>query len=363
MKKIVFVTEQLHRGGAERVTAALMNELCGEAEIHLVSTYHHDQQDEYPTDARIIPHIIDKPCRVWAGLILQRIAFLRKTITEIAPDCVVSLATTNTNILLTVALAGRKIPIVLSERNDPKRSPSLKPVRMLRPWIYQAAAGVVFQTNEAKDFFAPAIQQKSVVICNPLTGKLPPRYEQAREQRIINCCRLVPQKNLDLLIDAFSDIAPEFPQMVLDIFGEGTERERLEKKIADMGLQERIHLPGFSTNAHEEMRRSAMFVSSSDYEGISNSMLEAIALGVPTICTDCPAGGAREVIRHGENGLLVPVDDRSAMADAMRRVLREPELAEKMSKNGCMLRDELAADVIAKKWRDYMAQCVQTYKR
>lgn len=358
MKKIVFVIEFLYGGGAERVTAALMNELCGEAEIHLVSDYYHDEADEYPTDPRIIKHAIGPRRGSWVGLIKDRTVFLRKTIREIAPDCVVSLATTRTNILLTTALLGTKIPVVLSERNDPRRYPDSKAIRLLRYWIYGKCNGLVFQTTEARDFFPKWISRKSLVICNPLTGNLPPRHEGLREQRIINCCRLMPQKNLDLLIDAFSDIAAEFPQMCLDILGEGAERERLEKKIAEMGLEDRVHLPGYSWNVYEEMRKCSLFVSSSDYEGISNSMLEAIALGVPVICTDCPAGGAREVIRHGENGMLVPVRDRAAMADAMRRVLQDAALADKLSRNGALLRQEIAASVIARKWMDYVNKTI-----
>ena len=354
MKKILFVTEHLHGGGAERVTAALMNELCGAAEVHLASTYYHDPADEYPTDARIRRHMIEAPRRPWVRLILQRAAFLRRTIREIRPDCVVSLATTNTNILLEAALAGQKIPAVLSERNDPVHSPSSKIIRALRYWVYAVCNGLVFQTGEAQAFFPRAIREKSVVICNPLTSDLPPRFEGVRERRIVNCCRLVPQKNLELLIDAFAEIAPEFPDVTLDIFGEGAERTRLTQRVADLGLTNRVRLPGFSHDVHEEIRKCALFVSSSDYEGISNSMLEAMALGVPTICTDCPAGGAREVIRNGENGFLVPVGDREALAGAMRRVLSDSALAEQFSRNGCNLRDDIAAPVIAAQWRDYI---------
>lgn len=358
MKKIVFVIEFLYGGGAERVTAALMNELCSEAEIHLVSDYYHDEADEYPTDPRIIKHAIGPRRGSWVGLIKDRTVFLSKTIREIAPDCVVSLATTRTNILLTTALLGTKIPVVLSERNDPRRSPDSKVIRLLRYWIYAKCNGLVFQTTEARDFFPAWISRKSVVICNPLTGSLPPRHEGPREKRIINCCRLVPQKNIDLLIDAFSDIRAEFPEISLDILGEGGERERLEKKIESMGLGDRVRLPGYSSNVYEEMRKCSLFVSSSDYEGISNSMLEAIALGVPVISTDCPAGGAREVIRNGENGILVPTGDRAAMAEAMRRVLKDPALAEKLSRNGALLRQEIAAGVIARKWMDYVNRTI-----
>lgn len=354
MKKIVFVMEQLYGGGAERVTAALMNELCKEAEVHLITTYCHDVSKDYPTDQRIIKHAFDVQNRSRAKKLLDRIVFLRKTISAIEPQCVVSLAGCGTHALLLIAVGGKRFPLVLSERNDPARFPTTRIERFLRFLSYLLCAGLVFQTHEAQAYFPQIIGRKSVVITNPVTSLLPARYEGVRERKIVNCCRLTPQKNLDLLFEAFADITGEFPDVSLEIYGEGPERARLEKKILDMKLEDRIHLQGYSDNIFEKMRKAAMFVSSSDYEGISNSMLEAIALGVPAVCTDCPAGGAREVIRRGENGLLVPTGDRKAMADAMRRLLSEPELLERLSRNGCKLREEISVTVIAKKWKDYI---------
>lgn len=354
MKKIVFVIEQLYGGGAERVTAALMNEMCKSAEVHLLQTYHDDPAKNFPTDARVISHMIGAKKGGRVSVVWGRLLFLRRMIAKLKPDCVVSLATPNTATLITAAMLGRKTPLVLSERNDPARFPDSKVIRLFRLLNYFRCDGLVFQTHEAQAFFPESIRKKSEIICNPLTGTLPERYEGARERTIINCCRLVPQKNLELLIDAFSDIANAFPDVSLEIFGEGPERNRLEKKIRDMKLESRVHLPGYSDNIYARMRACAMFVSSSDYEGISNSMLEAIALGVPTICTDCPVGGAREVIRSGENGFLVPTGDRKALADAMRRMLENPQLAERMSRTGAELRKEISVAAIVKKWMDYI---------
>ena len=141
-----------------------------------------------------------------------------------------------------------------------------------------------------------------------------------------------------------------FPEYTLCIYGEGTERQHLEEKIKLLGLENKVLLPGHSHNIYEEIRKAALFVSSSDYEGISNSMLEAMALGVPTICTDCPAGGARETIRNGENGLLVPVGDRQALAAAIGQVLSDDILAQSLSNESRKLREQLSAATVAQKW-------------
>jgi glycosyltransferase involved in cell wall biosynthesis len=105
---------------------------------------------------------------------------------------------------------------------------------------------------------------------------------------------------------------------------------------------------------HGIIRDCAMFVSSSDFEGLSNSMIEAMAIGLPCVCTDCLGGGAREMIRHGENGLLVPMNDADALCDAMKLMIEDSGLAQKCSQNAAKIRDELSADRIAQLWIDFI---------
>lgn len=361
MKKIVFVLEQLYGGGAERVTNALANEMCKVPgyEVHIL-TYRLDDEKEYTRDDRVIRHDLGQnesdPKGIWG--VLRRMGYLRCTIRQIEPWCVVSLATPKTVSVLNAALMGLDIPLILSERNDPVRFPTGWLVRALRVLCYHRASSVVFQTWEAMRYFGPMIQKKGSVICNPLTGNLPQRFEGTRDRRIVNFCRFDPQKNLDLLLDAFSLIADDFPEYTLCIYGDGPLREHLQKKIQCNGLENRVSLPGYSNNIYQDIREAALFVSSSDYEGISNSMLEALAIGVPTVCTDCPAGGARETIRNGENGLLVPVGDEQAIAQAMRQVLSDPVLSEKLSHQGSELRRRISAEAIAAQWLDVIENTV-----
>lgn len=355
MKKIVFVIEYLYDGGAERVTAALAGEISRwqDYQVHLI-LYQEDKEKEYPLNPNVIRHVMPDLKGNRIGNILGRIRFLRNTIRQIDPDAVVSLGAVHVVGLLTLAMAGLKIPLVLSERNDPARSPNTKFKRIVRFLSYTCCDGVVFQTGGARDYFPKFIRRKSVVICNPVTAALPPRFQGQREKKIVNFCRLVPQKNLGLLIDAFSEIAGEFPMHQLWIYGEGPERGTLERKIAGMGLTDRVILPGYSSDIYTNINNAALYVSSSNYEGISNSMLEAVAMGIPVICTDCPPGGAAETIQSGENGLLVPVGDRKAMADAMRMVLRDDILANSMSAAGAELRARLSVAEIAHRWMDFI---------
>lgn len=357
MNKIVFVIEQLAGGGAERVTAALANYFCKKKdyEVYLV-VYSHSLEMDYPTEGNVHWMVPPELKCSRSKAVISRFRFLRQSILSICPDCVISLGTPRITVLLTAALLGKKIPLILSERNDPSRFPVNRRWRMLRTISYYFADRIVFQTTQARDYFPSKIRKKGTVICNPITGNLPERYSGIREKRIVNFCRLSPQKNLPLLIDAFFDISADFPTYTLCIYGEGAERSSLEEKIKSLGLEGRVLLPGHSYNIYEDIRKAALFVSSSDYEGISNSMLEAIALGLPTICTDCPAGGARETIRNGKNGVLVPVADRYALAAAITKLLSDDNLAESLSKEGSNLRNTLNISSVARQWEDVINQ-------
>lgn len=357
MKKILIAIPQVFGGGAERVAAALAEELSlmDGFEVHL-ATYLSDPKKDYPISERVHCHMLGRtetigPKRVWS-----KIRFLRNSILQIQPNCVMSLAGPAMSALLTVAMCGIKIPLILSERNDPRHYPSQCHLRILRKWAYRNSTAMVFQTHEAMEFFSPGIQKKGTVITNPLTARLPDPYVGVREKRIVTSCRLTKQKNLDLMIDAFSDVAEAFPEYTLDIYGDGPEKEHLLEKISKLNLESRVILHGYSSHIYEDICKAALFVSSSDYEGISNSMLEAIALGIPTICTDCPAGGARETISHGQNGLLVPVSDRAALAAAMKALLVDPDYAACLGQNGVALREKISASSIARQWITVMDQ-------
>lgn len=354
MKKIAFVIDTLFGGGAERVTAALANEFCKDInnQIHIV-TYNIDKKKEYPVDACIIRHEIGNVTgKNIVQRICKRVARIRKIIKAIDPCCVVSLGSPIIVNPLVVALIGLKYPLILSERNDPQRFPKSKFQRFLRMLCYVYSDGLVFQTHEAKAYFPKFIQNKGEVICNPITSNLPDPYQGERDYRIVNFCRLTSQKNLDLLIDAFSDICHELSQYSLHIYGDGEDRERLEFKIRMMGLSDKVVFHGYSNNIYVDINKASLFVSSSNYEGISNSMLEAIALGIPSICTDCPAGGARETIENGVNGFLVPVGNRGKMAKLMKKVLTDELLAKSISNEGLKLRDKISVGEISRKWVD-----------
>lgn len=163
---------------------------------------------------------------------------------------------------------------------------------------------------------------------------------------------MVTQKNLPMLIEAFEIVQTKHPEMRLVIYGEGPKRRLLEKMIEEKGLSQVVSMPGFAENLHERILKSAAYVSTSDFEGISNAILGvmALGLGLPTVVSDCPVGGARMAVQNGVNGLLIPVGDAYACAAAINRLIEQPELACLLRREAVKVRQRLDLMRISGQW-------------
>lgn len=259
-----------------------------------------------------------------------------------------------------VLLAGRKTKnkIIISERGDPKRLMKHRYGYNFIKKYYMRADKAVFQTKDAKNTYPENIASKGTVIFNPIKENLLERYEGERNKNITTFCRISYQKNLPVLVKAFAEIHKDFENYRLRIIG-NTQNEADEKALAEtkalikrLKIEDFVDFEPFSHNVHSEIIKDAVYVNSSDYEGMSNAMLEAMAIGMPVVCTDCPIGGAKAVIKNGENGLLVPVGDTDALAEAIKNVITDKELSEKLSQNSVKIKDELSLSNIARKWME-----------
>lgn len=350
--RIVFVLERLGNGGAERVTVALATEFANKYgyEVHVFTCV--KEKDEYQLPSAVKRHIM-KAGKNRIKTIGNKCLYLTKEIKKVNPDIVYSLATPKTTIMLCLLSMHRKFTLIVSERNDPNRYPQSDLLKKMRNVAYEIADGVVFQTEDAKRYFNKKIQEKGCVIPNPISANLMEPYQGVRSKRIVNFCRLEPQKNLKLLIDAMIRVHKRFPDYILDVYGDGVQKNELEDYCINHNANSYIKFNGFESKVHEKIVDAVLYVSSSDYEGISNSMLEAIALGIPTISTDCPIGGAKMVIEDHTNGILVPVGNVEQLSQAMQEVLEDENLSKKMSLNGVKLRERFSVENIAKQWIDF----------
>lgn len=356
MEKIMFVIGQLSNGGAERVVSVLANSFADKGFDVSVVTLIKDEV-AYELDKKVNYINIHTAFQNKLLRIASRTSGLRKTIKNIAPDVIIAF-TTEINLYAIVANKFSEIPLIISERNDPYRDPPQKIVRKLRDAMYRNADGFVFQTPDAKAYFSRILKDKGTVIPNPISGNLPERYEGERTKRIVTVSRLYPQKNLGLLIRAFANVHKDFSEYRLEIYGDGYLREELCELTRSMGIWEYVDFKGYQTDVYKKIYDTALFVLPSDYEGISNAMLEALGMGIPVVCTDCPIGGARMFISNYENGILVPVNDEAALTEAMRRILLDKELSDRISANATEICNILSPDKIADKWCGYIDSVV-----
>lgn len=245
--------------------------------------------------------------------------------------------------------------IIISDRSDPNTEATGRTCQAFIKELYPKADKMVFQTPEAMQWYKDRIDVKGEVIFNPVRANLPEPYVGERKKIIVDFCRINPQKNLILLIKAFEKIWFDYPDYVLHIYGDdnGLTPEYTSKfiqAVKNSCCNDAIKVFPARSDIHDLVRDHYMFVSSSDYEGMSNSMLEAMAIGLPTICTDCPIGGARAVIKDHFNGILTPVGDVDALYLAMKELIDSPELAKKISSNGIKVRETQAIDRIVSQW-------------
>lgn len=253
------------------------------------------------------------------------------------------------NIAMLMAARGLPVKAVFCERNNPVRPDMPANIMKIRDRISRRCTAAVFQTREERDYYT-WLRCETAVIPNPLKDGLPQPWTGKRRHEIVNFCRLNKQKNIPLLIDAFGQFLEAHPDYTLRIYGRGDEKENLIALTQEKGLEERVFFEDFAPDVHERIRDAAMYVCSSDFEGLSNSMLEALAIGLPCVCTDCEGGGARMMIRDHENGLLVPVRDTQALYRAMKEVVEDPALAQRLSAEAARVREELSIDRIADQW-------------
>lgn len=353
--KITMLIGKLSGGGAERVTCNLANFLADKGHEVEILTLSEDTPVEPLRGVKHIPLLKNAQ----RGNVLKnswrRISGLRRYMKTQAVDAyIVMLPLTTILMLLFSRLT--KAAIIAAERVDPAS------YRGLNKWLLQHLARRadcwVFQTEQVKQWYEPWLKgTPGVVIPNAINPAfIRPDYTGPRENTIAAAGRLTYQKNFALLIRSFAAVAEEFPDYSLTIYGKGPELENLRQTAREAGVEDRVIFAGHVDNMPEKLEKAAAFVLSSDFEGMPNVLMEAMALGLPCVATDCGGGGAAFLIENGVNGLLVPVRDEQAVAKAIRQILSDPAAAKTMGENARQLRSRLAPQEIYGRWEKQLQE-------
>ncbi len=348
MKVFFYITSIERGGGAERVICNLANQfsLAGN-ECTMITS--HPEEVEYALEP-VIRRVNLAPFRTPGFIRRNRELFsgLKKLVREEKPEVLISFMA-EPNFRAVPACFGTDTKTIISVRNDPSREYPTLFHRILAKTLFKRADFAVFQTTDAKNWFPAKLRKKSEVIFNPIDEKFLNEPLSERGMDIVATGRLEPQKNHRLLIDAFTEIADK-TECNLVIYGEGSLREELQSRIDENGMHDRILLPGRTTDVISSIRNAAVYVLSSDYEGMPNALMEAMALGIPCISTDCPCGGPGELIDNGKNGLLVETGNVSALSKAMLGILENSDKAAEMGRQAKTDCGKYTSSEIFKKW-------------
>ena len=363
MQKIAFHLNSLQQGGAERVVSNLANRFAKEGYEVVIATEWYGT-DEFALDQKVrrvhVGLTKEDENRSRISKMLRRIWYLRRFMKKEKPDVVVAF----TRGVLYRALAagiGTGIPVVISVRTDPVGHYDKKADKLRIPLLFPHAAGCVFQTEGAKAFFAPYLQENSRIILNPLNPKYVGVAEPAvRTKDVVQSGRLVDFKNQPMLIRAFLKVHEKHPDYTLKIYGpdskDGT-KEILESIIHENHAEDFVKLMGGSNTLEKDLANAALYAFSSDWEGLPNALMEAMALGLPVVSTDCPCGGPKTLIEDGVNGLLVPIMDEKAMTDGILRLIEDRELAERLGREARKISERANEDAVFEQWQTYLQEC------
>lgn len=351
--RVVFLSADLCDGGAQRVISVISGKLAEKGlEVYLYLFCRSEK--DYPIDERVI---LESMCHDYATYCklsgLQRVRYVRKYLKRIQPDIAVGFL--QAGYALYLASAGLKIRKIASIRNNPERIDQSKGLRawINRFWIRHADA-LILQNDSQKKYAAEKKWKNTIVISNPINDKLVLNDSyNYREKctRMVMAGRLTGQKNYLLAIRAMKKLCEEYSDLTLHIYGEGSEKEYLLQMIEQYGLSQNVFLHGWTDDLSAEYQKGDMYLLTSDYEGMPNALMEAMALGMPCIATDCPTGPG-ELIKHGESGLLIPINHESELISAVKEMI--DMTCDKRKRMGMSARKKILenynSDVIADMW-------------
>lgn len=357
---LVCVISSLGPGGGERVLCTAANWWARQGkEVHIV-VLSEATESHFPLDRSVRLHFLGMAGTSGSFMHaicqnFKRIRVIRQILKALSPKIVVSFMD-STNVLTLMATLGTGVHVVATEHTSPHHYHPGMIWAALRRVVYPLAGAIIVQSEEAKNYYSSRIQRQITVLPNPIEifEKNEP-LDKLSKRILVGMGRLSPEKGFDLLIDAFASVAEDFPEWTLVVLGEGDSRQILELQVANLGISDRVLLPGFVYNPHDWFRQADLFVLSSLFEGFSNVLVEAMMCGLPVVSSNCP-WGPRHILGDSVGGLLVEAGEIDSLAEGLAKVMGDPALRESMAVQAMEESRRYEVDKVMKQWEAVVIQ-------
>jgi glycosyltransferase involved in cell wall biosynthesis len=349
MKKLIFYIYSLNKGGAERVLLSLAEGLKKDYDILILTDDYAPREYELPEGIRRIS-VSDYV----QGNAFWRLREIRRICLREDADVIIAFML-NSAARMLIAVCGSGIPVFSAIRANPFYRYGSPRKRAWMNLVLAGSRGIICQTEEQCTFFWSALRKKITVIANPVSESFAKMGEKQQwDNRIVTAGRMYSYKNHGLLIRAFARLTRDYPEITLTIYGDGPYREETGRLIQELGIESRVELPGDVEQVAEKICSARIFALPSDTEGMPNALIEAMALGLPCVATDCPGGGPGSLIRDGVNGFLCRVGDVEDMEAKIRLLLSDPALCRRMGKEAAKIKEDCSREKICSQWREWI---------
>lgn len=365
--KIAILTHSIGFGGVEKNIAFLSERLIARGESvfivyikGIIPSYMEKERMSFDSG------VVLEEVEVGQGRGVRRLAQIQRLksfLTKEKIDIIIGF-TKYPNFMACITGKMLKIPVIIAERGDPCVDYQSALLDKLFLKVIAKAEGAVFQTVEAGKFYPQKLQNRSAVVPNPIFLTEVPGIApvEKRNKTIVSIGRLDNiQKRYDVMLDAFKLFSAKHNDYQLLIYGSGLDNERIIDWVREKALEDKVLLMGVSKNPINDMVPEGIFLITSDYEGISNSLLEAMAVGMPVVSTDCTPGGARMLIKDHVNGLLVPIRDPQSISNALCEYVENPVLATKCGKEAKKVLIDFSKDRIFSLWYNFINKVYNNY--
>lgn len=364
--KIAFYVGSLSKGGAERVVLNLTKYFL-QIGYEVIMVNYHEEENEYALPKQVKRYIVDlSQEEITNNRIVnfqRRFCKLRNVWKKEKPDRIVSFIG-KTNLMTIATSRFLHIPVVVSVRSNPEREYCSRAMQLGMKILFPMADGIVLQTNQAKTYFPKTIQKKSVILPNSISEDfIRPYYQGERVHNIVSVGRIDQNKNQMLLVQAFHELIKENKwnqddkdSWRLVLYGDGSMREQIEQYCIEQHLTESVIFMGVQDNIADQIQKASIFVLTSRQEGMPNALIEAMALGLAVISTDCPCGGPADLIQDGLNGYLIPVDNKNILKKKLFTLIEQKEKRDAFGKKACEIVERLHPDKVNEMWCSYLKQ-------